>query len=1044
MPWLAGLMAGRIRLVIIIDILMRQFFNISGSIQFYSLFVLVILLVVKQPVYPQLVNHGHFLSPPRVAAPYVWWHMINQNITKEGITADLEAMKRAGIGGATIFDVGLSIPSGSIVYNTPEWREHMAFAMEKASGLGLEVAMHACSGWSASGGPWVVPEDAQKQVVYSEMQLDRLAQLPVLLPQPESSEEYYRDVAVFAFPNPAMERASPEVLSNWKQLTGMGFHLSAMPELLQLPVIPFEKIIDLSQKLNPDGSIHWLPPAEGNWTVLRIGNTITGVKNRVPTAGGEGLEVDKLSADAVDRFLEGGLHRLFSETGAYTGSTFTGIVIDSWEVGFQNWTHEMREEFLALMGYDMWQYMPVFAGYAVNSVNESQRFLYDYRKTLAKLIARNYTGHMAKRLSEHNMQMIIEPYGGNTHANFNSFSYGKPAHILLSENWADREHHISLKRVSSIANVYGGMLVGCEAMTTSAAGAMWRNLPHELKPYADWGFVNGVNRIYFHRFVHQPWVGRNVPGLTMGGNGSHVDRTQTWWDVALPWHQYLARCQYILQKGHTVADFLLFLGEDYPINFDNRLPLFPAIPEGYDYDYCDVDVLKQLKVDNGELVVPSGARYRMLVLPEERKMSIEVLTLIKDLVSKGAHLYGQHPAATYGLTDMEAEQQGHLDKLTRELWGRLTRHGPAWFTHHYGEGTVYYTKPLEWIANELGMRPDFISLDRNIQYIHKRTDDGDYYFMYNKSPKQTATTCYFRVSDRQPEIWNPMSGEVSPCPVWKTTPQGIEIPFDLHPFESLFVVFRDQSRQHEHLTDVVAPSLTGTGLPSPLKRIISNGERTWFFPEKKGTYHFVMSDGSVKAVEGSDARELNLAGGWDVTFRPAWEDPEVGYVFDSLYSWSHHADFFVRHFSGTAVYSKSFNVDPGFLRSAGKLELDLGEVREIAAVRINGQDLGILWMPPYRMDISGAIRRGRNSIEIEVTNSWANRLIGDEQFEDDVGWVGTSLRDFPDFVLNNTPRPVPERKTFTTFKFYGKEDQPEKAGMLGPVKLVASDRKKIW
>ncbi|MCE9557568.1 MAG: hypothetical protein K8R88_01315, partial [Armatimonadetes bacterium] len=458
-----------------------------------------------------------FKNPPASAKPHTWWHWMGGNITKEGITADLEAMKQAGIGGAHIFDAGQGIPDGPIKYNSPEWRRLMSFALHEAQRLGLDMTMHNSSGWSSSGGPWVKPDDAMKKVTSATAEVSGGANPK--LPIPKTVRDYYKDIAIMAFP-----ATSGVGTTFFAQLTGLSSN-PGMVRTLDWPLVDQTKVINIPlDRVRADGTLNFELP-EGKWTLLRMGVTLTGALNVASRESGEGLEVDKLSRASLDRFFAGGLDPLFREIG--DDSALHTVLIDSYETGYNNWTPDILREFRTRRGYDATPFLPALAGFAVGDQTQTLGFLFDYRKTLAELWAQNYSGYFAQKLAKKGLGLAIEPYGNG---NFDPFTYGKPGSLIMGEYWVGETFiNPSVKVASSVAHVYDHSVVGAEALTASPEQAGWRNQPRQWKPFADHGMTKGINRIIYHRFAHQPWVSGVNPGMTMGPWGSHVDRTNTIW-----------------------------------------------------------------------------------------------------------------------------------------------------------------------------------------------------------------------------------------------------------------------------------------------------------------------------------------------------------------------------------------------------------------------------------------------------------------------------------------------------------------------------------
>ena len=640
-----------------------------------------------------------FLNPPDSARPQTWWHWMNGNITKAGITTDLEAMKQIGLGGATIVNVDCGIPRGPVAFMSPEWREDFKFAVQEANRLGLKLCVENCAGWSSSGGPWNTVTNAMQRLTSSETRAQGPAVFDAALPQPPVTLGFYRDIAVLAFKAPSVEAdtasgpvpsaakleikravygadggGSADVKARLVALIKSGqksivadndelggdpafgqvkqlrveFTLGGQPgaatvdegETLVLPTntgqmaktrsfgkssvdrtfvhppraiaaaseaIPRDGVVDLTANLAADGRLRWdVPP--GSWIILRLGYTPTGVNNHPAPKEGTGLECDKLSKAALDAHWDGFMQKVLDDIGPLAGKALDSSLIDSYEVGGQDWTANFREEFQKRRGYDPLRFLPAFTRRVVDNPAVTERFLWDMRRTIADLFAENYFGHFAELCRQHGLLNAVEPYTGP----FESLQCGAPADVVMGEFWAGSRGNPTVKLAASIAHIYGKSIVGAESFTASAEAGRWLNDPYSLKTLGDLMFCQGLNRYIFHRYAMQPWTNR-WPGMTMGPFGFHFERTETWWTQGKSWIEYISRCEFLLQQGRAVADAAYFTGESAPVvmRVGN-----PALPAGYDYDAVNADVLLHgATVKHGRITLASGANYAVLILP---------------------------------------------------------------------------------------------------------------------------------------------------------------------------------------------------------------------------------------------------------------------------------------------------------------------------------------------------------------------------------------------------------------------------------------------
>jgi hypothetical protein len=748
-----------------------------------------------------------FRTPPATARPHTWWHWMNGNITKEGITADLEAMRQIGLGGAQIFNVSEGIPDGPVPFMSPAWRELLQHAVREADRLGLELCLHNCAGWSSSGGPWIKPEQAMQIVVTSETRVRGPVQYTEVLPQPPAQHDFYRDIAVLALPTP---QDDTQRIQDIKPKAGYEARYGQQPVLDEYPragVVLRGDIVDLSAKLAGDGRLVWDVPA-GDWTILRCGYTPTGAQNAPAPASGRGLECDKLSRAGLDAHWAAALAPLIQELGPLAGRTLKNCLIDSYEVGPQNWTATFREEFRTRRGYDLLPFLPVLSGRVVDSGEVSERFLWDLRRTIADLFADNYYSYFSQLCHRHGLLASIEPYDGP----FECLLAGKDADIPMGEFWVGGGESNSCKLAAAVAHTYGRKLVGAESFTADPAHGRWQNHPFTLKAIGDLMYCTGINRYIIHRYAHQPWPER-APGMTMGQWGTHFERTTTWWPVGGAWIQYLTRCQYLLQQGLFVADICYFAGEGAP----GDAPHHPAIKaKGYDYDTCNSDVLlTRMAVRDGRLVLPDGMSYRVLVLPDTPFMTPQVLTKLVELVKQGATVIGPRPTRSPSLTEYPA-CDATVQRLADELWGDCD--GKTVQEHKLGNGRVTWGVPPEEVLAARQVGPDCAftgPTKRKMAWIHRRVGEADVYFVSSQSAGAIDITCTFRCAGRVPELWRPDTGEITAAPLWSEQDGGCTVPLHLDPAGSVFVVFRTAAGKTAHFATLHRPGELDTGPQAP-------------------------------------------------------------------------------------------------------------------------------------------------------------------------------------------------------------------------------------
>jgi hypothetical protein len=1082
-----------------------------------------------------------FENPPDSAKPRVWWHWMSGNITREGIKADLEWMKRSGIAGFQNFDAGLNAPQiveKRLVFMTPEWKDAFHFATTLADQLGLEMAIASSPGWSESGGPWVTPAQAMKKYVWSETRVEGGRPFPGALPKPPSTTgsyqniaggrggangeprpEFYADAAVVAYRAPGGDRAlsevAPKVTSSagafnlaaltdgdlvqstqlpaaapgeksWIQfefarpqtvhgltlVTGgaggrgvgagrggaatppeleasddgqvfrsvapiagrtiafpavtakffrvafltplppavngrggagappggaaggraqaapegvpvaelvlhtgavvnrfqdkaafsaaQGIYAMATPQVPASDAIPKADVVDLTSKMRPDGTLDWTPPA-GRWVVLRIGYSLTGQTNNPASPEATGLEVDKLNAGYVKAYFDNYLGQYKDATGGLMGKRgLEYMVTDSWEAGVANWTDNMMAEFARRRGYDMRPWLPALTGRVVESAEASDRFLWDFRKTLSDLVAENYYDQLTTILHGIGMGRYSESHESGRAYISDGMEVKRNADIPMSAMWTQLPgvnneqygYNADIRESASVAHIYGQNLVAAESLTASQGAWSWS--PETLKLTADKELAMGLNRYVIHTSVHQP-TDDKIPGLGLGQFGQWFTRHETWAEQAKVWTTYLARGAYMLQQGKFVADVLYFYGED-----SNITALYsargPDVPAGYNFDYVNADaILHKLSVTNGRIVTPSGMSYRILELdPNARHMSLTVLRKIRDLVTAGAAVVGPKPVDS----PSQADDQMEFKTIADRLWGEGA-----------GTGRVFGGQTIAGALMDLGVAPDFDYAkpqpDTNLLFVHRSLPDGEVYWVNNRNARAETLDATFRVTGKAPELWHPDTGVTEPA-AYRIANGRTEVPLRLEPSDAVFVVFRGAAAEQSR------------ALPVPVET-------------------------SLGTVEGS----------WNVAFLPQDRGAPPGITLAGLSSWSENPDKGVKYFSGTGVYTKTIQVPSGWLIPGAKLWLDLGNVKNIAEVSVNGKPLGVVWKPPFRVDATPALKAGANDLEIRVINLWVNRLIGDQQ------------------------PGVTKKYTYTAQQFYRADSPLLPSGLLGPVEFVS-------
>ena len=974
-----------------------------------------------------------FLNPPASALPGVYWYFMDGNLSKKGMTEDLESMKKAGIGNVLFLEVNVGVPQGSVDFLSDEWYDLFKHAIDECKRLGINMTLGIGPGWTGSGGPWVLPAESMQHLVSSSIQVsgsdNGQIKLPVPLPKrpyfgegsfspglKKQWENFYQDVAVLAFPTPAVNKKIDDI--DEKALYYRPPYSSApnvkpfLPDVANVAPVPANAtisksaIIDLTDKLQPDGTLNWKIPA-GNWTIMRFGVRNNGAVTRPAPVQGLGFESDKFDTVALNKHLDKYVGKIIDKIGANDTSSRGGLKflhMDSWEMGSQNWTSLFRQEFIKRRGYDPLPFYPVYAGNIVESKEISERFLWDLRQTSQELILDYHAGQVKKYGHRNNLGLSIEPYDMNPTADL---ELGAVADIPMCEFWSKGfgfSTAFSCIEATSIAHIAGEPVVQAEAFTAESTEA-WKQYPGSMKDQGDWAFAMGINRFFYHTFEHKPFNDSLMPGMTMGPYGVHWDRKQTWWPMVADYHQYISRCQFVLQQGKSVADILYLTPEGAPMIFTpppSALTGNDTIPDrrGYNFDGCSPGQLYQASVKDGQVVFPGGNTYRLLVLPYFKTMTPALLQKIQSLINDGATVVGAPPAQSPGLSGFPQCDQ-EVQSIARLVW-EDTKSPATQTTHAYGKGKVVWGGNIGFkkgniiypdydltakIIKEMGVPKDFESAGP-IRYTHRTTNDWDIFFVSNRTGNAVKTTCNFRTKKEAPELWDPLTGKTRRLPEFSVNGQITTVPLQFESYQSFFIVFvKDKSND-------------------PV------GKKN--FPSKKEV--------------------ATLGGPWSVSFDPKWGGP-AKITFDHLADWTSRPEKGIKYYSGIAVYSKNFDM-PLSKTSAenGHVYLDIGEVKSLARVTLNGHELGVLWTAPWQVDVTGIIEQKGNHVEIEVANLWPNRLIGDQQMPDD----GVKDDKWPEWLLKNQAR-TSGRYTFTNFNPYKKESPLLRSGLIGPVTIQQSE-----
>mgnify|MGYP000373747056 CR=1 FL=1 len=1024
--------------------------------------------------------------------PWVYWYWMQSAYSKEGITADLEAMKQAGIGGAYLMTIkGPANPplmDPPVLQLSKEFWNLVHWALTEADRLGVKIAFHPADGFAVAGGPWITPENSMQKVVWADTFVNGGAKIQMQLPVPNHYKDYYKDIAVFAIPvkesfvsskaiqpkitstiadfdasflsdskkddqfrlkekgwiqyefdkpflcksiqietkgnnfqahrlivevsddginfknlgrlttprqgwqdadafythsivptkakyfrfvydpegtEPGAEDLDPAkwnqglkvakiylsnepLIDNYQGKSGAIWRLSPQTSAEQIgknDCVEQSKMINISKFVDANGTISWLSP-KGKWRIIRMGYTSTGHENATAGAG-RGLEVDKFNAEAVRFQLNHWFGEMLRTAGPELASKVVKILhMDSWECGSQNWSPVFQSEFKKRRGYDIVDYLPVMAGIPLNDIATSEKVLYDVRKTISELIVDNFFGVLADEAKKAGVKFSSENVAptmmseGLLHFKYVDYPSGE---FWLKSPTHDKPNDM-LDAISG-AHIYGKNIIQAEGFTQLRTN--WNEDPAMLKPLLDRNFALGINKLFFHVFVHNPYTDK-APGTTLNGIGLFFQRDQTWWKHGKAFVDYVARCQTMLQYGKPVVDIAVFTGEEIPsraLTPDKLVPLLPRIVgkerveseqkrlanvnqpmrempagvnhsanilkaedwinplNGYAYDSFNKDALLQAKAENGKMVLPGGAAYSAVIIPHATKLSKPVTDKLAQLKQSGVSI------------------------------------------------------PKLPILNGLNIEPDII-LPPNIAWTHRRSENMDIYFITNQQNTAQSFGVSFRNQKGIPQLWNPVNGDISIPSRCQQSNDRVYISIDLHPYESVFIVF---------------------GEKAPLNQT-----------------------NQLQAMNSYATNDIKF--NWKINF----QNNKQSIVTEMLFDWSKSENPLIKYYSGTAIYQSNFVWND----NRTNVWINLGKVSNLASVRINGIDCGTAWTAPYEVDITKALKKGTNALEIEVTNTWANAINGADK---------------------GTP---PFEGIWTDGKYRLKEDKLLEAGLLGPITII--------
>ena len=969
--------------------------------------------------------YSGFLNPPPSARLRCYWWWLNGHVTVESIDHDLTEMKAKGYGGVLLVDANGAdaenndpVPAGP-TFGSPAWTALFLHAVETAHKLDLQIILTITSGWDL-GAPFIQPRDGIKILTWSRTLAEKGE---THLSQPKPMNAFYQRISVLAYPlrhgaklagqngdtrapraNLKQKSASVENGGSTPPSAYLLFDTAGQPGDQDTEL---SDVHDVTQYVDANDTLHWDPPAPGQWEILTVGYTNSGVRLSPGSGAWQGLSLDTLSPATLDQYWDKELTPLLNSAKPYLGNTLKYVTTDSWEMGGMNWTQNFRTEFIKRRGYDPVPYLPIVAGRILTSREVSDEFLNDFRRTVGDLINLHFDT-MATRAAQ--FRLGVECESGGPHGEpVDALETFRHSAVPQTEFWAMSKVHRSaytdryfVKEAASAAHIYGRPIVADEGETSM--GNHWtESIGMNLKPSFDMALTEGLNRLVWHQFASSP-AEMGLPGQEYFA-GTYLNTKVTWWQEAGAFTAYLNRGQFMMQQGEPVADVLYYYGDQVP-NYVRLKSDDPAgVLPGYDYDVTDTEVLlHRMVADSSGLHTPEGIHYRMLILPPWRIMPLSVLEFVASYLEAGGIVVGERPLRPQGI--VPATEKARYRQLADRIWGGCAAASPNAGVH-VGRGTLFCEANARGALSALHILPDFEAGSPAIDYVHRRTETADIYFIRNGNPEAVTSRITFRVANLQPEIFDPVTGKATPEMLYEKTSDGrTRMLVSLAPYEAFFVVFRRPATLH--LTHLQL-NRQNVSLSDETMVTETNGKlelRT----SVPGAYSVTLSNGHEVNVEVNAAEAQLLTSGWTLDFPPNWGAPAHVDV-PTLKSWTEFADPGIRYFSGTATYRTTIHIEADQLVSGCELWLDLGDVYEVARIRINDTSLTPAWKHPYAARVDTYLHPGNNALEVEVTNLWPNRLIGDAQ------------------------PGVTHRYTWTNIKKFTASSPLLPSGMLGPVSL---------
>lgn len=966
-----------------------------------------------------------FLTPPDDAKPRAYWLFGQGNYDYTQISNDLKSYKEMGYGGLDIFDLGIAdpynkVPSGP-AYMSDEQLDGVVFAMKEAKKLGLKMGMSVSNGWNA-GGDWTTNDEMSMNMLFSKDTIQgplkiskiKFPVVPTFFTKVFGKYPLYPIIGKDGF---------PEYYEN--------VSLVAYPLIDNGLIGSLDKVIRFDVKKIKGNAVDIELP-EGKWILLRSVVAPMGQKMWAASDNSAGYIMDHFSEKATNHHFSHLFNRLESRMGTLKGSALERFYLCSFESeATTEWSPALAEYFYKLNGYSIDPYIPILAGQKVVDDETTQRFLHDYRYAISEMFVNNHYRQARKMCNDKGLLLASESGGP-----------GPPVHrvptedykalgavdVMRGEYWNninqaeftdERGGDILsvIKNVAGAAHVYGRKVVEMESFT---GRKHWRENPLELKKLADYAFCNGMTRVVYHTGTLSPKEAGN-PGWSYGA-GTHISPNLTWWSLSKPMHEYFACVGGMLQQGNFVADVAYYRGEEVP-NFGIGYKYTKeTLGEGYDYDDINTEILLQTnEVENGKIKLPCGITYSVLVLPDNGKMSIEVLQVIEKLLQKGATIIGKKPTTVYGLANYKVREV-EMNALAEKIWGEKP---VAKQIKKYGNGSIITGFTEKEILTKQGIVPDFLAQTDNkntkLAYIHRSTGTEEIYFVSNTDSVELTAQIQFRATGMQPQLWNPTTLETKDLAVYVSDKNTTTLPLKLEGRGSMFVIFSKEKPSALHVTNTTANGKTifpagKTDVQAfDVEINIQTDKTIQLISNTDGIYKLKYSDGTETAVSAPKNEVKTLTGPWDVRFTYGYGFDAIQ-KFDSLVDWRNHSNKALSSYSGLASYKLAFNVSKDFISANKSYSIDLGKVGEVARVYLNGVEVGTSVFPPHILKLENVFREGENNIVIEVANTWLNQYIADQKRAPENKYLNSNVNKNDFLKAGNQPLP---------------------SGLMGPVKIVS-------